>query len=185
MDSLTDHLLISMPHLNDIFFDKTVIYLCAHDSSGAMGMVINRPLMSAQVAEILEALDLGDDGANANIREIYYGGPVQPSLGFVLHSPEYALESTEQISKAVALSTSLEVIRDIQYGTGPAFYRFTLGYAGWGPEQLEREIANGDWLLIPAESDIIFKKPDHIKWEESARQFGIEIAQMGGGAGQS
>lgn len=185
MDSLTDHLLISMPHMSDVFFERTVIYICAHDSSGAMGMVVNRPLMSGHVAEILEALDLGEGDSDANIREIYYGGPVQPSLGFVLHSPEYALESTEQISDSVALSTSLEIIQDIQYGTGPAFYRFTLGYAGWGPEQLEREIANGDWLLIPAESEIIFKKPDHIKWEESARQLGIEITQIGGGAGQS
>ncbi len=185
MDSLTDHLLISMPHLNDVFFEKTVIYICAHDTSGAMGMVVNRPLMSDQVEEILEALELDDSDSEANIREIYYGGPVQPSLGFVLHTPEYALESTEKISESVALSTSLEVIRDIQYGTGPAFYRFTLGYAGWGPEQLEREIANGDWLLIPAESEFIFKKPDHIKWEESARKFGIEITQIGGGAGQT
>ncbi len=174
-----------MHHLIDVFFVKKMLILIAHDTSGAMGMVINRPLVSAHVARILEALDLGDDEGEVNIREIYYGGPVQPGLGFVLHTPDYLLDSTEQISPSASLSTSLEVIRDIQDGHGPAYYRFTLGYAGWGPEQLEREIANGDWLLIPAQAEIIFNKPDHIKWEESARQFGIEIAQIGGGAGLS
>ncbi|UCD36660.1 MAG: YqgE/AlgH family protein [Fidelibacterota bacterium] len=185
MDSLRNHFLVSMPHLTDGFFEKTVIYICDHDGQGSMGLVINRPLPSADAAVILQALGIGPAKGEEGIRDIYYGGPVQPNVGFVLHTPEYETDGTIPIAKDVSLTTNSEIMQDIQDGKGPARYRFTMGYAGWGPEQLDREIANGDWLVVPASGDFIFGEADHSKWAEAARQFGIEISQFSGFGGSA
>lgn len=150
-----------------------------------MGLIVNRPLASAKVAVLLQALGMQPDEGAQEITEIYFGGPIQPGLGFVLHSPDYELEQTAKISDEVYLTTNLEIIHDIQEGQGPDEFRFTLGYAGWGPEQLEREIANGDWLVIPANAEVIFNKPDVAKWTDAARQFGIEISQFSGFGGSA
>ncbi len=185
MDSLRDHFLISMPHLTDGFFEKTVIYICDNDPQGSMGLVVNRPLPSAKVAIILQALGI-DSGEDPDIiKDIYYGGPVQPGVGFVLHTPDYEVEGTQPISSEVSLTTNLEIMRDIEAGKGPEQYRFTMGYAGWGSEQLEREIANGDWLVVPASGEFIFEKADRAKWSEAARMFGIEISQFYGFGGEA
>ncbi len=185
MDSLRDHFLISMPHLTDSFFEKTVIYICDHDPQGSMGLVVNRPLSSGKVAVILQALGLGSSEDREALKDIYFGGPVQPNVGFVLHTPDYEVEGTLAISNIVSLTTNSDIMQDIQVGAGPDQYRFTMGYAGWGPEQLEREIANGDWLVIPADPDFIFEKADHVKWTEAARQFGIEITHFTGFGGEA
>ncbi len=185
MDSLRNHFLISMPHLTDGFFEKTVIYICDHDPQGSMGLVINRPLPSAKAAIILQALGLGSSEDPDIIKDIYYGGPVQPSVGFVLHTPDYEVEGTLPISNDISLTTNTEIMQDIEAGKGPEQYRFTMGYAGWGPEQLEREIANGDWLIVPASGEFIFEKADHAKWSEAARKFGIEISQFYGFGGEA
>ncbi|MFB0515444.1 MAG: YqgE/AlgH family protein [Candidatus Neomarinimicrobiota bacterium] len=183
MDSLRDYFLISMPHLMDSFFEKTVIYVCDHDAQGSMGLVVNKPLPTAKTAAILQALGLGSKKGASAIKQIYYGGPVQPNVGLVLHTPDYAIAGTLPISGEVSLTTNSDIMRDIETGKGPERYRFTMGYAGWGPEQLEREIANGDWLVIPASREFIFDKADHLKWAEAARQFGIEISQFTGFGG--
>ncbi len=183
MDSLQNHLLVAMPHLADPSFNKSVIYICDHSPRGTMGLVVNRPMTSAKVAMILNALgmDIGDQPLP--LKEVYYGGPVQPGLGFVLHSAEYDREVSNRISDDLALSTNLDVLEDIRNGIGPARYRLSLGYAGWGEDQVEREIANGDWLVIPGTAEFIFDKPDTTKWEQAASRFGIEIAEMGGQGG--
>ena len=185
MESLRDHFLISMPHLMDSFFEKTVIYICDHDAKGSMGFVINRRLPSAKAAVILQALGLSSIKDRGAIKDIYYGGPVQQNVGFVLHTPEYSVAGTLPISKEVSLTTNSDVMQDIEAGKGPEHYRLTMGYAGWGPEQLDREIANGDWLVIPASREFIFDKADHLKWVEAARQFGIEITHFTGFGGEA
>jgi putative transcriptional regulator len=185
LDSLRNHFLISMPHLTDTFFEKTVIYICDHDPQGSMGLVINRPLPSARAAIVLQALGLDSPEGEEGIKDIYYGGPVQPNVGFVLHSPEYKVEGTLPMAEDICLTTSSEIMKDIQAGTGPAQYRLTMGYAGWGSEQLEREIANGDWLVIPAHGEFIFSETDRGKWTEAARKFGIEISQFSGFGGEA
>jgi len=185
MDSLRDYFLISMPHLTDGFFEKTVIYICDHDPQGSMGLVINRPLPSAKVAIILQALELDSSEGPDVIKDIYYGGPVQPGVGFVLHTPDYEIEGTLPISEEISLTTNSKIMGDIKAGKGPEHYRLTMGYAGWGSDQLTREIANGDWLVIPASGEFIFEKADHAKWSEAARQFGIEISQFYGFGGEA
>ena len=185
MDSLRNHFLISMPHLTDTFFEKTVIYICDHDPQGSMGLVVNRPLPSARAAIVLQALGLDSAEIEGGIQDIYYGGPVQPDVGFVLHSPEYVIDGTLSIAEDISLTTSSEIMKDIKRGRGPEQFRLTMGYAGWGPEQLEREIANGDWLAIPASGEFIFGESDHGKWAEAARRFGIEISQFSGFGGEA
>ena len=178
MDSLQDHFLIAMPHLTEETFNLSVIYICDHSPRGSMGLVINRPMESAKVAMILNALGMDELDKPSGLSEIYYGGPVQPGLGFVLHSNEYRDETASIISDDISLSTTLEVLDDIRTGHGPKQFRLALGYAGWGEGQVEREIANGDWLVIPATADFIFEKADHLKWDESAKRFGIEISDL-------
>ena len=182
MDNFKDTFLIAIPHLSETFVEKTVICICAHGAQGAMGMVINRPLASGKVAVVLESLGLTPTGG-LKVMDVYYGGPVQPALGFVLHSSEYAIDDTEQISSRISLSTNVGIFKDIQKGRGPDQFRFTLGYAGWGASQLDQEIANGDWLVVPAEPTFIFDIPDRSKWREAASRFGIEIAQFSGSGG--
>lgn len=185
MDTFRDHFIIAMPHLTEATFDKSVVYICEHNSQGAMGLLINRPLAAAGVKVMLNTLDLTPDKGLERIGDIYFGGPLQPSLGFVLHTPEYDIDDTLRISTNVSLTTNQQIMVDIQQEKGPEQFRFALGYAGWGGEQLEREIANGDWLVIPATREFIFDKPDAIKWADAARQFGIEITQFSGLGGSA
>lgn len=185
VDSLQNHLLIAMPHLTDPSFNRAVIYICDYSPQGALGLVINRPMSSAKVEMILETLGIEMSIATNSLPDVYYGGPVQPGQGFVLHSPEYKVEDTSQLSGEFALSTNIEVLKDISRGNGPEQYRLSMGYAGWGEGQLDREIANGDWLLVPADAEFVFQKPDTVKWAQAAKRFGIEISDFSGPGGMA
>lgn len=185
MDTLRDHFIIAMPHLTEATFDRSVVYICEHNSEGAMGLMINRPLQSAGVRVMLNKVDFTPDNGLERIGDIYFGGPLQASMGFVLHTPEYDIEDTVRISTKVSLTTNRQIMVDIQEDKGPAQFRFALGYAGWGVEQLEREIANGDWLIVPATPEFIFDKPDAVKWADAARRFGIEITEFSGLGGSA
>ena len=185
MDTLRDHFIIAMPHLTEATFDRSVVYICEHNSQGSMGLIINRPLSSAGLNLILTTLDITPNRGLEQIGDIYSGGPLQPSMGFVLHTPEYDIKDTVRISTKVSLTTNLQIMSDIQQKNGPEQFRFALGYAGWGVEQLEREIANGDWLVVSATPEFIFDKPDAIKWADAARRFGIEITQFSGLGGSA
>ena len=185
MDSFQNHLLIAMPHLTDASFNRAVIYICDHSPQGALGLVINRPMSAAKVAMILESLGVDMSMTTHSPPDVYYGGPVQPGQGFVLHSPEYKVEDTSQLSGEFALTTNIEVLKDINDGNGPEQYRLSMGYAGWGEGQLDREIANGDWLLVPAEAEFVFLKLDTVKWVQAAKRFGIEISDFSGPGGMA
>lgn len=185
METLSDHLLISMPHMTDAFFAQSVIYICEDHDAGTMGVVINRPLQDFQTKIILDALGFDDGTGIDNLKQLYYGGPVQPDHGLVLHTTDYTIEDTLQISERVSLTATPEVLQDIRDGNGPDEFRLTWGYAGWGSDQLEREIANGDWLLIPAEKEMIFDSADEGKWKMATGRFGIEITDFSGHGGSA
>ncbi len=185
METLSDHLLISMPHMSDAYFAESVIYICEYHDAGCMGLVINRPLQDFQTQIIIDALGLDDENDLKKFQRLYYGGPVQPNHGLVLHTTDYTIEDTLHISGRASLTATPKVLQDIRDGNGPDEFRLTWGYAGWGTDQLEREIANGDWLVIPAEKEMIFNSPDESKWEIATGRFGIEIRDFSGPGGSA
>ena len=180
MKSFSNHFIISMPHMNDPIFSKSLIYICEHDNDGAMGLIINKPMISENAADIIQQTGL------AQIKpppDIYFGGPVNLEMGLILHDANYNIEGTLTISKSVALTSNKQIVLDLKNGDGPDEFRFSFGYAGWGKGQIEREIENGDWLLMPADDDFIFSIPNTDKWKKAASKFGIDILDLGGSAG--
>jgi len=163
---LAGQLLVATDLLRDPRFVRTVVYMVHHDSTGAMGVVVNRPGPQVPVATLLRQLGLDDRGATGNIR-LNYGGPVEGDRGLMLHSTEYAIEGTERVHDGVALTSRPGVLADIAHGAGPRRYLFALGYAGWGPGQLEAEIAGGYWITVSGDSSIVFDDDAGTKWDRA------------------
>jgi putative transcriptional regulator len=158
-------LLVASEGMRDPRFRQSVIVLLKHDSNGAFGIVINRPLGERPIAALLA--DSGGDGKDLEgTIPVFLGGPVQPQLGFVVHSAEYRLPET-QTAGDVAMTASKEVLRDIGQRRGPAKYLFALGYAGWGAGQLEGEIARGGWHTAPADRDLVFDAERGTVWQKA------------------
>ena len=166
--------------MNDPIFSKSLIYICEHDKDGSMGLIINKPMISENAADIILQTGLADINPAP---EIYFGGPVNLEMGLILHDAGYNIEGTLSISKSVALTSNKKIIADLKNGDGPCEFRFSFGYAGWGKGQIEREIENGDWLLMPADDKFIFSIPNSDKWQKAALKFGIDILDFGGSAG--
>jgi putative transcriptional regulator len=164
--SLTGQLLIAAPTIGDPRFAHTVILMVRHDRDGAFGIVINRPVGESAIASLLEAAEEDVSGISGNLR-IFSGGPVQRELGFVVHSAEYRLAETLDVDGTVAMTANRQVLRDIGHNRGPAKSLFALGYAGWGPGQLEGELDRHDWFTAPAEPRLIFDDDRANLWEEA------------------
>lgn len=164
--SLTGQLLIAAPTIGDPRFAHTVILMVRHDKEGAFGIVINRPVGERSIAELLEGA--GDKAAEVSgTLRIFAGGPVEPELGFVVHSAEYRRDGTIDVDGRVAMTASREVLRDIGQHRGPEKNLFALGYAGWGPGQLEGELARHDWFTAPEEPKLVFDDDRGNLWEEA------------------
>jgi putative transcriptional regulator len=172
--SLAGQLLIATPTMGDPRFAQTVILMARHDREGAFGIVINRPLGERSLAQLLEALGkksdnqpAPDDPASQRRVRIFAGGPVQPELGFVLHSAEFRLPETQTIDAHIALTASREILRALARppGEGPRHSLIAFGYAGWGPGQLEGELASRAWFTAPADSRLVFEEPREKVWE--------------------
>ena len=172
--SLRNHFLIAMPALADPNFSHSVTYLCEHNEEGAMGIVINR-YMPITLAEVLEQMAIEPSSRLDTSVPIHDGGPVQPEHGFVIHSPIGAWESSLGITDDIALTTSRDILTAIGHNEGPAKYLIALGYAGWGPGQLEQEMAQNAWLSGPASPEILFDLPLEQRWSAAAAQLGIDL----------
>jgi putative transcriptional regulator len=164
--SLAGQLLVAAPSMGDPRFYQTVIMLLRHDRTGAMGIVVNRPLQERPLAALLEALGEKADGATGNVR-IFAGGPVQPELGLVLHSAEYRRADTMEIDGHVAMTSSREILRDIAANRGPKQSLVAFGYAGWAPGQLEGELVQGVWFTAPADAKLLFEEERERVWENA------------------
>src|SRR4029450_142923 len=164
--SLAGQLLVAAPSMGDPRFYQTVIMLVRHDRTGAMGIGVNRRRPERPLAVLLEALGEKADGAAGNVR-IFAGGPVQPELGFVLHSAEYLRADTLEIDGHVAMRSSREILRDIAANRGPKQSLVAFGYAGWAPGQLEGELMQGVWFTAPADSKLIFEQERERVWENA------------------
>jgi putative transcriptional regulator len=164
--SLAGQLLIASPGMGDPRFHRTVIALVWHDRTGAMGVVINRPLQERPLADILAALGEDAHGVTGNLR-IFAGGPVQPELGFVLHSADYLRADTVRIDGHLALTASREILRDVAGKQGPRQSLVAFGYAGWGPGQLEGELEQRVWFTAPADMKLVFEEDRERLWESA------------------
>ncbi len=171
---LAGQLLVARADMTDPRFARAVIYLVSHDSRGAMGLVVNRPVVEVPLARVLQELGLDTTGVAGNVR-VHYGGPVERARGFVLHTADYAGPGTLRVDGAIALSWEPDIFRAIAAGRGPVRRLFALGYAGWGPGQLEAEINAGAWVTVPADEALVFDDDSAGKWERATSRQTIKL----------
>jgi putative transcriptional regulator len=189
---LDGQMLIAMPTMGDDRFTRSVIYICAHSSEGAMGIIVNQPASNVSFADLLVQLDvvnapeLIELPPDAGGVKVLKGGPVETSRGFVLHSADFFIEnSTLPIDDGVCLTATLDILKAIARGDGPRSAVLALGYAGWAPGQLETEINANGWLHCPADSELIFGQDNDIKYEKALKKIGIELGMLSSEAGHA
>ncbi len=171
---LAGRLLVASEKMGDPRFDKTVIYMIEHNASGAMGLVVNVPMGAVPAARLFERLGLDPDGVRGEI-EVNFGGPVDPGRGFLLHSTDVLLKDSVVVDNKVALTAQPDMLRAIARGEGPAQSIFTLGYSGWGPGQLESELARDTWFVIPADMSLVFAANPTKSWERAAARRSLDL----------
>jgi len=172
--SLAGQLLIAAPSLNDPNFQHTVILMVRHNKDGALGIVINRPVEGATLLGLLKALGQNTKGIKDDA-PVYAGGPVEPQIGFVVHSEDYHRGDTVDIDGRVAMTASPQALLDVAHRTGPQKSLVAFGYAGWGPGQLEKEMAAGAWLLLPEDPSLVFDADRKTLWETVSKRGGIPL----------
>jgi putative transcriptional regulator len=183
--SLRNQFLVAMPGMVDGNFDHTVTLLCEHTSEGAMGLVINRPT-TLELRDMLQHMGIAIEQFTKESMPVFWGGPVQPERGFVLHSAgDTQWDSTLKLSESISVTTSKDILVAISQGQGPSHYLVTLGYAGWSAGQLEEEILHNSWLNAPADSAIVFDTPTETRWEAAARLLGIDVRLLSSDAGHA
>jgi putative transcriptional regulator len=187
---LDGQLLIAMPSMTDPRFHRAVIYVCAHSAEGAMGIVVNQLAPHITLPRLLEQLEVSEDGwpdeNGPDSMVVHMGGPVETSRGFVLHSSDYfAADSTLPIDEVVSLTATVDILKAIATGSGPNRAILALGYAGWAPGQLEREIQTNGWLTCPADPDIVFDGDLDTKYHRALDSLGIDPSHLVGAAGRA
>ena len=167
--SLAGQLLVATPSMGDPRFAQTVILMARHDKNGAFGIVINKPLGERPLASLLTALGEKDDGVAGSVR-VFAGGPVQPEIGFVVHSADYRRAGTIVVDGRVAVTSTREILRDIARKQGPQKSLLAFGYAGWGPGQLDGEMALRAWFTAQEDVDLIFDLDRAKVWDEAMKR---------------
>ena len=170
-------LLVAMPAMPDPRFERSVIYISAHSEDGAMGIVVNKPLESLSFAELLEQLEIETANVDERIR-VHFGGPVEATRGFVLHSADYVHDATMMVDDEFALTATVDVLKALAEGDGPRNSLLALGYAGWAPGQLDEEIQNNGWLHCSADFGIVFGEENETKWKLAAANLGIDLSLL-------
>lgn len=182
---LDRQLLIAMPAMGDPRFARTVIYMCSHNAEGAMGLVINKPYPGLTFPNLLT--QLGIEPTIDNDITVRLGGPVETGRGFVLHSTDYMRQGSVPLdeSMGIGLTATLDVLRAIATGTGPQRSLFALGYAGWGPGQLDAEIQENAWLAAPADAELLFDADLDSVWDRAVRKIGVDVSKLASAAGHA
>lgn len=175
--TLTGRLLLAMPQMEDPRFQRAVIFVCAHDQNGAMGLIINNILPGIAMSELLEQLDIEIQDNKAQT-PVMSGGPVESARGFVLHSGDFKQPETVAINNDLYVTGTLDALRAIAAGQGPDKMLFMLGYAGWSAGQLDREMKDNSWLVADADTAIIFETDPDKKWERALRKIGIDPSML-------
>jgi putative transcriptional regulator len=182
---LAGKLLIAMPGMGDPRFETSVILLCAHSPEGAMGLVINKPAADLSFSGLLEQLKIPRAPEGYDIR-VHVGGPVERGRGFVLHSADYHSRGTTMaVPGGFGMTATVDVLTALASGTGPDAALLALGYAGWGPGQLEAEIVQNAWLTAEATPGLVFSPDDGGKWKGALKQLGIDPISLSRAAGRA
>jgi putative transcriptional regulator len=167
-------LLVATPEMRDPRFAEAVIYMVKHNTEGAMGLVINRPLAKGPVKDLLRGFGIADEDAKGEII-IHYGGPVNTNAGFVLHSDDVMLDDSESVNDGIAMTANAKLIEAIAHGKGPRQSLVVFGYAGWAPGQLEGELEAGAWHVVPADKTLVFGKEADKKWQQATDRRRISL----------
>ncbi|WP_299969824.1 YqgE/AlgH family protein [uncultured Roseobacter sp.] len=171
---LTGKLLVAMPGMGDARFEHAVVLLCAYSSKGAMGLILNKPSRDVRMSDVLDQLEIGPS-ARAAAMPVHFGGPVETGRGFVLHSDDYQSSlHTQKVPGGYGMTATLDILEDIARDAGPRQALMMLGYAGWGPGQLESEIARNGWLTADAAPALVFEADPARKWSKALGSLGID-----------
>src|SRR6266849_6854983 len=189
---LDGQMLIAMPSMRDERFTRSLIYICAHSSEGAMGIVVNQvagninfPDLLVQL-EVIPAADLIQLPTRAGTVKVLKGGPVETGRGFVLHSSDFFIEnSTLPIDEGICLTATLDILKAIARGSGPRSAILALGYAGWAPGQLETEIQHNGWLHCSADPELIFGPDTGGKYAKALKKIGIDLGMLSSESGHA
>jgi putative transcriptional regulator len=173
-DPLVGQLLIAAPEMGDSIFQHAVVLVVEHSEAGALGIIINRPVEDRSLASLMEAIGQKDSSVKGNV-PVYAGGPVEPWVGFILHSPDYHRAETKTIDGRVAVTSSPEILRDIGHDRGPRKKLVAFGYTGWGPGQLEVELARHDWFTTPEDPQLIFDDDRKKVWDDAMARRAREL----------
>jgi putative transcriptional regulator len=182
--ALTGQLLVAMPQMTDPRFARSVVYLCAHSADGAMGLVVNRLIDSVSFGHLLEQLGV-ETGSHQSDMPVHFGGPVESSRGFVLHTTDYVQDSSLVIDRDIALTATIDMLKAIASGKGPERCVLALGYAGWAPGQLDAEIQDNGWLLVPSDLELVFGRDNGAKWQRSLAKIGVDLSLLSSEAGHA
>lgn len=174
---LSGNIICATPQLKDGFFSKSIIYITHHDMNGAAGIVLNYKLTNIDGSEVFKKLDIQSLNYK-NELSIHIGGPMNQTLGFILHSQEYNSVDTMKITDYVNLTCSRKIIEDIAMNTGPRKFFISLGYSGWGPGQLENEFKANSWIHISEKLDLIFDSDSEKKWDKAIKLTGIDFSKF-------
>lgn len=182
---LVGKLLIAMPGMGDPRFDHSVVFLCAHSDQGAMGLIVNKQVPDISFADLLQQLDI-PVGSGAGERGIFFGGPVEGARGFVLHSRDYdGGGGTMEVDDTFGMTATKDILEAMASGSGPRAALAALGYAGWGPGQLEDELQQNAWLTVEADEAIVYEADNGAKWQKALAKLGIDplmLSATGGSA---
>lgn len=207
MDSLQNQFLIAMPSLGDDYFNKTVTYICEHNDEGAMGLIINMPV-NINLFDLLKQIEENDkeqenkdnstlDAETKPVSEenialdhsleqlVLSGGPISQNRGFVLHRTQPGWSSSLALNDDIMITTSKDILLALGTNKAPEQFMVTLGYAGWGPGQLETELQANSWLTIDADSDILFNTPIEQRWQKATEKLGIDVAHLSSDIGHA
>jgi putative transcriptional regulator len=189
---LEGQMLIAMPGIGDPRFERTVIFMCAHSPEGAMGLVVNKPAEDLTFVDLLDRLNILPEDEQIRIPEatrqmlVQFGGPVETGRGFVLHTTDYYIaDSTLPIDDRIGLTATLDILRAIAEGEGPRRALLALGYAGWGPGQLENEMLHNGWLHCEADESLLFGGDLESRYDQALRKIGIDISMLSSEAGRA
>lgn len=185
LGELTGKLLVAMPGMGDDRFDQSVVFLCEHSAKGAMGLIVNKRAKEMILGDVLAQLEV-DVAKEAKNLPVYFGGPVEVARGFVLHSPDFQSSlQTVNVGEEFAMTVTMDVLEEIGKGDGPKNAQMMLGYAGWGPDQLENEIAHNGWLICDATAELVFGADDSAKWVGALASMGLDPLTLSATAGHA